>query len=45
MVAMEVAAAKATELPKLGKPKIKLSVHASQTSSLSDRISKGEVED
>lgn len=31
MVAMEVAAAKATELPKLGRPRIKLRVHASQT--------------
>lgn len=31
MVAMLVAAENATELPRLGKPKIKLSVHASHT--------------
>ena len=32
MVAIEVAAANATELPRLGKPKMKLRVHASHTS-------------
>ena len=31
MVAILVAAENATELPKLGRPRIKLSVHASQT--------------
>ena len=31
MVAMGVAAAKATELPRLGKPEAKLNVHASHT--------------
>jgi hypothetical protein len=31
MVAMDVAAEKATELPRLGKPRIKLNVHASHT--------------
>jgi hypothetical protein len=31
MVAMEVAAEKATELPRLGKPRMKLNVHASHT--------------
>ena len=30
-MAMEVAAEKATELPKPGKPRIKLNVHTSQT--------------
>ena len=31
MVAIDVAAAKATELPRLGRPSMKLRVHASQT--------------
>jgi hypothetical protein len=31
MVAMDVAAEKATELPRLGKPRMKLNVHASHT--------------
>src|SRR5579863_5594501 len=31
MVAMDVAAEKATELPRLGKPRMKLNIHASQT--------------
>ena len=31
MVAIEVAAANATELPRLGKPRMKLRVHASHT--------------
>src|SRR6267154_1959195 len=32
MVAMDVAAENATELPRLGRPRMKLNVHASQTS-------------
>ena len=31
MVAMDVAAEKATELPKLGRPRMKLNAHTSQT--------------
>jgi len=36
IVAIEVAAANATELPKLGRPKMKLRVHASHTSERKD---------
>ena len=37
MVAMDVAAEKATELPRLGKPRMKLNVHASHTGTSQDR--------
>lgn len=36
IVAIDVAAEKATALPRLGKPRIKLNVHASQTAFLSE---------
>ena len=34
IVAMDVAAANATELPRLGSPRMKLRVHASQTTEI-----------
>jgi hypothetical protein len=38
IVAIEVAAEKATELPKLGKPRMKLNAHTSQTGMRQTRI-------